>query len=301
MRCLKLIGVTGLVLFLLAPGLFAQRPQRRPDQGSVSRPTVNRSTVRPTTGVSRATARPTTGTASVSGTASNSSAGLGSASTSRYNDPYYNHCDRFVNGIWYYNPFYRSWYSWGDRARFFALLSRLGWDYRLYGFQLNRSLQRFSFADTPLTSDLLKLMLEGSTQASNALLADTKALKQLMSEYESGAIGKQAFEEQSLELLNRIRDFAKVIRKDEYLEYVDSDHDVKPRDYRPTTDLAEMRSLVAELEEMALQVQSRLDAIRSDEDVRTVSLTVLQQPSVDSLSKGIDQLAKALKKSSKRL
>ena len=300
MRFLKPLWIFSLVFFLLAPGLFAQaRP--RPDRGSqsrnISRPSVNRSTARPATSVSRATASPTTGTARVSGSTSR---GSGTSATT-HRDPYYNHCARTVNNIWAYNPYYRSWYGWRDRTRFYSLLSRLGWDYRLYGFQLNSSLQRFSFGDTPLTSDVLKLLLRGSTQASSALLADTQALKELMARFGSGEVSKAVFEERSLGLLNQIRNSAKLIRQDFYLEYVDSDNDVKPRNYSPVSDLDEMRSLVADLENMALQVQSRLDSFGSDEDVRTISIHTMRQPSVESLSKGIGQLAKTLKKSSKRL
>ncbi|MEE8584995.1 MAG: hypothetical protein V3T83_09105 [Acidobacteriota bacterium] len=299
MRFLKPLWISSLVFFLLAPGLFAQ--QQRPDRSSqsrnISRPSVNRSTARSVTSVSRSTARPTTGTARVSGSTSRGSGN----STTAHHDPYYNHCARTVNEIWAYNPYYRSWYGWRDRARFYSLLSRLSWDYRLFGFQLNSSLRRFSFGDTPLTSDVLKLLLRGSTRASNALLADTKALKGLMAGFESGEISKAAFEERSLGLLNQIRSSAKLIRQDFYLEYVDSDNDVKPKSYRPVSDWDEMRALVAELEGMALQVQSRLESIGSDEDVRRMSIHTLRQPSVESLSKGIGRLAKSLKKSSKRL
>lgn len=300
MRFLKPLWISSLVFFLTAPGLFAQ--QRRPDsgQGRSTRPSVSRSTARPATNVSRATASATSGTSRVSGSASRVT-GTSRVSPTTYRDPYYNYCSRTVNSFWAYNPFYRSWYSWRDRARFYALLSQLGWDYRLLGFQLNDSLQRFSFGDTPLTSDILKMALRSSTRASSSLLADTKALKELMADFESGQISKSVFEERSAGLLKQIRNSAKFIRQDFYLEFVDSDNDVKPKSYRPVSELDEMRALVAELEEMALQVESRLNSIGTDEDVRRVSINTMRQPSLESLSRGIDKLAKTLKKSSKRL
>lgn len=297
MRIPRLLPIFSVIALLAAPGLFGQA---RPDRSKASR-TINRTNIsRPSTRPANTNPAPSVPTNTVGTTSRTPTTTSTRPSTPRTN-PYYNYCDRYVNGVWYYNPYYRDWYSWRDRYRYYSLFSRLGWRYGFYGRELNRSLERLSYADNPLTSDMLKLLLRDSTEAANALLVDTRSLKLLMSDFESGAIRQDVFEKQSRELLDRIRQSAKAIRKDYYLEFVDSDNDVKPKDYDPVSDLEGMRSLVAELESMALEVQSRLNAIVTDEEVRTVSIHALQEPSLDSLSKGIDDLAKALKKSSKRL
>lgn len=299
MRFLKPLSIFSFVALAAAPGLFGQTRPVRPDRSKagreITRPSVSRPSTRPantTPAPSAPASTPAVGT---------SNRGPSTSSNRPSRNPYYNDCDRYVNGIWYYNPYYRNWYSWRDRYRYYSLFSRLGWQYGFYGRQLTNSLRRLSYADNPLTSDMVKLLLRDSNQAAKALLADTNSLKLLISDFESGAIRQAVFEKQSRELLDRIRKSAKAIRKDYYVEFVDSDNDVKPKDYDPVSDLEGMRSLVADLEGLALQMQSRLYSIASDEDVRTVSIRTLQEPSLDSLSKGIDELAKTLKKSSKRL
>lgn len=186
-----------------------------------------------------------------------------------------------------------NWY----RCNYFV--EQLMRDYRfLHGYDY---LWRYAQGDSPLTPEAVSLALKSSSSASRQLNLLANHLNHLISSYELGEIDRARFNHQLRTTTRQIREFAKRIRKDYYLDYLDFGSDVDVPDYDEATSLPELKGLAAQLLETAHGIDGTLDGFVHRDLSRVVSVKDLQSPSADSLSKQIDHLAKVIEKSGEEL
>ncbi len=172
-------------------------------------------------------------------------------------------------------------------------------DYRfVHGYDY---LWRYAQGDSPLTPEALALALRSSSSASRQLNLLADHLNHLIASYERGEIEQTAFNREVRTTTHQIRDWAKRIRKDYYLGYLDTGSDVDVPDYDEPTSLSELKGLAGQLRETAHGIDGTLEGFLHRDLSRVVSVKDLQSPSTDSMSKQIDHLAKAIEKSGPRL
>ena len=158
-------------------------------------------------------------------------------------------------------------------------------------------LWRYAQGDSPLTPEALAFALKSSSAASRSLTLSAGHLAHVIASYERGEIDRVRFNQELRTTTRQIRDMAKRIRKDYYLEYVDYGTDRNVPDYTEASSLAELKELSSQLLESARGIDGTLDRFVHRDLSRVVSVKDLQGPSTDSLSKQIDQLAKVIQKS----
>lgn len=186
-----------------------------------------------------------------------------------------------------------NWY----RCNYFV--EQLMRDYRfLHGYDF---LWRYAQGDSPLTPEALSLALESSSSASRQLNLLANHLNHLIAAYERGEIEHAAFNQEVRTTTHQIRHWAKRIRKDYYLDYLDTGSDVDVPDYDEPTSLAELKGLAGQLLETAHGIGGTLEGFIHRDLSRVVRVKDFQSPSADSMSKQIDHLAKVIEKSSTRL
>jgi hypothetical protein len=196
-----------------------------------------------------------------------------------------------------YNPYSNFNYSrWYDTNLFVhQMLSRYwylsGYDY----------LWRYAQDDSPLTQELVNLALSESSLAADSLLATASELESLIDEYEAGALAQKSFEVEVERTTKRIRELAKKIRKDSLLEYLDQSPKAKVPSYDRAKSIADLRGLCQELYRSATAIGNGIDAYYEKDMTRTVNVNDLQRPSIGTMTKEVDRLAKTISKSADRL
>jgi gas vesicle protein len=131
---------------------------------------------------------------------------------------------------------------------------------------------------------------------STQLLREVDALQEMLMTSESG---KQVDKKAVAEKTQLIRELARKIRKDQYLEFLDrrSDKDVSQGVQAETLGLA----AVNQLRQWAVDLNSQLKGMYSEISTSTVSVQNLVQPSLEGLAKGIERMTKVIEDSSRKL
>jgi hypothetical protein len=158
-------------------------------------------------------------------------------------------------------------------------------------------LRRFYRNSEPLvTPQLMKMTIREPLSLSTQMLAAADELETMVSDFEAGKpVPKQDITAKALE----IRELAKKIRKDNTLSFVAqrADKEVLKGGDAETLGL----EAVLQLRTMAVDMNTQLKALYSQNSTATVSVQNLSQPSFESLSKGIERLTKVIENSAKRL
>jgi hypothetical protein len=162
-------------------------------------------------------------------------------------------------------------------------------------------LWRYRQGDSPLTRRNLRMALQGCATASAGMLRLSDQLDGLINQYETGELDQADFERQVDQTTKQIRNLAKKIRKDDFLDFIDQRQKKHVDSFQEVDSLHGLRELNQQLRMMASDVDSGLDAFHSQDMSRVVDVRELERPSFDSLSKGIDRLAKTIDKSASRL
>lgn len=188
-------------------------------------------------------------------------------------------------------------WGWYYCDRFLYLL----WNqYRFYGYQ--QHLWRYAQGDSPLTKEVLEMAVRDSSYAAAQLVNLTEDLGRMLDDYEAQRMDRKTFQAGFDDTLGQIRKSAKKIRTDYYLEYLDQRVEEKAGVLPGTVaSVAQLRGLVDQLHEMALQTQRGIVALYKDDLSRVISVEYLNQPSFKSLSQSIDKLSKTIEKSAERL
>lgn len=282
MRFRRLIAVLICFGFLPVVGFSQQSgPDRRPVQ---PRPSGIR--VQPSTTVSRPATRNRPAPSVSAGTVSVPSSRNSMPGSSSPTVPVqtYTPQGRITYNNWYRTAMYidrlmhRFWYLPGDSY-----------------------LWRYAQGDSPLTQRSVELALRESRQAADLLSMLGIELQELITEYEAGRLAQAEFEVLVKAKVKEIRSAAKVIRKDDFLEFIDQRKDDKVPSYQKADSLVEMKALAQLLQDRITAVNQGLTSFYNQDMSRVVGVKELQNPSFDSLTKGIDRLAKTISNSAKRL
>lgn len=162
-------------------------------------------------------------------------------------------------------------------------------------------LWRYAQGDSPLTPGSVRLALQESSDRAVQLVDLSRKLELLIDQYESGAITRQDFELQVRQTTDRIKDQAKQIRKDYFLDYVDLRED---RDFDSPSRVAsipQLRQQAASLTQLSYQINQGIASYTQSDASRVVSVDDLKEPSLESLAKGVDRIANTIKDSAGRL
>lgn len=196
-----------------------------------------------------------------------------------------------------YAPNYQfNWTYWNRTTRYVDYL--MGYYSFLPGPEY---LWRYAQGDSPLTPGSVRLALQESSDRAVQLVDSARQLERLIDQYESGAMAKADFELQVRQTTERIKDQAKQIRKDHFLDYVDLRED---RDFDSPSRVAsipELRQLVASLKDLSYQINQGIASYTQGDASRVVNVNDLQQPSLESLAKGVDRIANTIRDSAGRL
>ncbi len=187
-----------------------------------------------------------------------------------------------------FNPYNyeRSMYFFGWlQSNYWCELARLGlWD--MGRFYRNR--------EPLMTPNLVHLTFREPLAASQKLLDDVEALQGLVEAMQAGQkVDKDEIEAKTQE----IRSLAKKIRQYQPIAYFDLR---KSRDLTKGMDNSMGLGAIKQLREMAEQLHSQLQSTYNQKVTSTVSVNSLNEASFESLSKGIEKLAKVIENSKPR-
>jgi len=164
-----------------------------------------------------------------------------------------------------------------------------------YGYYMDRT--RFLRNSEPLLIPKTATLAARRPLAASAQLVQlVDELSSLLAEGQSGkAIDRKAVDGTAAE----IRRLAKQIRSDQALSFVDQ---------RPDIDMGKIGNYdqlgleaVAQLREVALDLNNQLKTLSEQSQTSTVSIEYLSRPSFDSMAKGIDKLTRVIQNSARRL
>ena len=147
-----------------------------------------------------------------------------------------------------------------------------------------------------VTPELLKLTVRQPLKLSSQMLTAVDDLETMITDRDAGKpVDRQAIAAKSQE----IRDLAKKIRQDQSLAFFDQrrDKDVVKGDQVDALGL----EAVAQLREMATDLNTQLKNMYTQNEPSTVSVQSLTAPSFGSLTKGIDRLTKVIENSARRM
>ncbi len=148
-----------------------------------------------------------------------------------------------------------------------------------------------------VTPTMLKLTMREPIQLSAQMLDSIDQLESMLKDAQSGKpFDKEALVDKSKE----IRDLAKKIRKNHTISLIDLRDDTKVYEEDDAADVLSPQSL-NKLHEMAIDLNRQLKNAYNQNSTSTVSVDYYNQPSFESLAKGIEKLSKAIEKSSKRM
>jgi hypothetical protein len=277
-----------LALFVALPALaFQQRP------GSSSSGSQNRQTGRGST----ATGSRTSTAATASRPASSVSNSAGGSYVNRSSGRYYP-SSSFGGGRTYNNrsvPEIKntSFYSYVHYYSFQDYLYRLRMRYFLNSAYFGRFYRN---REPLLTPRMQQLTLRDSLVLSTYMLAAVDELEQMILDVQAG---KPVNRDDIRDKTKEIRAFAKKIRKDDLLDFLDQR---KNRDITKGKNYDQLGlDAVKQLRGVALDLNTQLRNMYGQATTSTISVSSLAQPSFESMSKGIDKLCKIIDKSAKRL
>jgi len=147
-----------------------------------------------------------------------------------------------------------------------------------------------------LTPRLQRLALRDPLALSRQMVLAVDELAAMLDDYEAG---RPVSKEQIQAKAEEIREFAKAIRKDQLLPYVDQRKDADILKNKNVNALG--LNAIDELKAMVVDLNSQLRNLYDQSSTATVSVSSLSQPSFESLTKGIDKLCKVIENSAKRI
>jgi hypothetical protein len=176
------------------------------------------------------------------------------------------------------------------------------WQNFIYRLQLQYGLNDYYFrrfyrnSEPLVTPAMMKLALRSPLALSTQLLREVDSLQEMLAAAEAG---KQVDKKVVAEKTQLIRELARKIRKDQYLEFLDrrNDKDVSQGIQTETLGLA----AITQLRQWAVDLNSQLKGMYSEMSTSTVSVQNLVQPSFDALAKGIEKMTKVIDDSSRKL
>lgn len=180
-----------------------------------------------------------------------------------------------------------SYYEWQD------FLWRLRTRYMLDSMYF----RRFYRNQEPLvTPHLLKLALREPLSLSSRMVLAVEDLENMVSDLQAG---KPVNKKDLASKANQIREYAKKIRSDDSLAFVDR---------RTDTDIAKQQNFknlgldaITQLRELVNDLHIQLKGMYSQTGTSTVSVHTLSQPSFESMSRGIEKLSKIIESSARKL
>ncbi len=171
-----------------------------------------------------------------------------------------------------------------------------------YWVRRNYFLDRYYFSrfyrntEPLITPQLARLTLRQPLALSSRLLIAVDELEALIRDAQAG---KQVDKQQIAEKTKEVRELAKQLRQDQSLNYFDQRKD---RDLLKGTRYDDLGlEAIAQLREMALDLNTQIKSLYEQSSTSTVSVDSLSQPSFMSLSKGIDKLSRVISSSARRL
>jgi hypothetical protein len=205
----------------------------------------------------------------------NSTSGYGGGYIPAYTDWYYRQymVDNFLRTLWYRYPYFSYW--------------DLQWQY--------------SQNDTPLNRDVIRLALQDSYEATNAIMWNVNQMSALTDRLESGQISRSDFQARFDSLTENVRRLTRAIRKDDRLEFLDQRRGVSMNEPPKARSIAELRQLVSQLRQATSDMREGFETYYSRDYTRTIDLEHLKQPSFKSMSNQIDKLAKVIGQSADHL
>lgn len=182
---------------------------------------------------------------------------------------------------------YSNYYYWNDFL--FRLMDRFYMDPTYFS--------RFYRNNEPLlTPKMQRLAVGNPLILSKRLVA---AVDELYGMVEAREAGQPMDRDLMVAKVKQIRDLAKKIRNDDLLPYVDQRRDIDILKGKNVDALG--LEAVEELRAMALDLNSQLANLYNSSSTATISIDSLAQPSLASLSKGIERLCKTIETSAKKL
>ena len=164
-----------------------------------------------------------------------------------------------------------------------------------YWVHNNFYLDRFYFSrfyrntEPLITPQLARLTMSQPLTLSNRMLASIDQLEALMRDQQAG---KQVSKAEIAAQTQEIRDLAKQIRQDQSIVFFDQR---KEKDLLRGTQYAELGpEAIAQMREMALDLNHQIRNLYEQKSTATVSVESLSAPSFSSLSKGIERLSKVV-------
>ncbi len=147
-----------------------------------------------------------------------------------------------------------------------------------------------------VTPDLLRRVVRQPYRLSMQMLTAIDELETLLQDRAAGKpVDKQVLAAKAQE----IRELAKRIRTDEALAFVDQR---KEKDILKGNNIEALGlESINQLREMATDLNSQLKNMYTQNTTSTVSVNSLTQPSLDSLSRGIEKISKAIENSAKKI
>ena len=140
-----------------------------------------------------------------------------------------------------------------------------------------------------ITPQLAKLTMSQPLSLSNQLLTSIDTLEALMHDPQAGS---EANKTEIAAKTEEIRDLAKRIRQDQSIVFFDQR---KEKDLLRGTQYAELGpEAIAQMREMALDLNHQIRNLYEQKSTATVSVEALSAPSFSSLSKGIEKLSKVV-------
>lgn len=196
-----------------------------------------------------------------------------------------------------YTPGLRSqWGHWRNTEYFLWRLSRQHHD-----LTTTEMLWRFAQGDSPLTEESIRAILQEPAEVSEQMLQLSAQLEELIRTYQSGSLDAGQFQRLVRAKTSEIRKAARKISGNYYLGFIDQ---------RPSKDLGkedraangeQLIALSNELGAFARQLNRDLSNYLEQDQSRVVSVQHLATPSFESVSKGIDRLAKTIDRSAGRV
>ena len=250
------------------------------DSGATSSMGSRGISVGDSSGASSSGPRMSSGTAgTVANFPSNSSAHSG---YSNYSNPTPN-----LQGTSWYSP--DSYYQW----------QTFMWHLQMrYGMLDPRYVSRFyrNSGEPLLTPQILKLALREPVGLSTQLVRAVDSLELMLLDRQAGKpVNKQEIAAKT----QVIRDLAKKIRQDHSMVFVDQRLDRDMVKGKEADNLG--LEAISRLRVMALDLNNQLKEMYDQTKTSIVSVGNLSQPSIESLSKGIEKLSKVIENSARRL
>jgi len=157
-------------------------------------------------------------------------------------------------------------------------------------------LWRYAQGDSPLTLDSLAVVMQKPQRASENLLETSEQLDTLVAMYREGRIGQTELAQAIQAQAKSIRSSAKLIRKDAFVNYLDLNQHGEVPDFGNPRTLEELTSLSAELHRTAEAINEGVRGYVQKDMTRVVAADDLRQPSIESLTKRADRIARAIQK-----